>query len=148
LAILEQTSLDLIQITSKAYEIGEMIHSSREVAEYLYWKQKVDESEEVRELTRLFAKKKELFAECERFGHFHPDYHKALDQVKEVEAQMNQIEAVQRFKEAEDRLDELLYDVSQTIAYSVSDKIKVPSNNPLPTDGGCASGGSCNGGCG
>jgi cell fate (sporulation/competence/biofilm development) regulator YlbF (YheA/YmcA/DUF963 family) len=146
-AILEKT-LDLVQITSRAFEIGEMINSSREVAEYLYWKQAVDESKEVRELAKLFAKKKELFEECERFGHFHPDYHRAMDQVKEVEDQLSKVEAVRRFKEAEDRLDQLLYDVSQTIAHAVSDKIKVPSNNPLPTEGGCASGGSCNGGCG
>jgi cell fate (sporulation/competence/biofilm development) regulator YlbF (YheA/YmcA/DUF963 family) len=148
LAIQEKASMDLVQLTTRAFEIGDMINSSREVADYLYWKRAVDESSEVHELAKVFNRRKEQFAECERFGHYHPDYHKALDQVREAEARLNEVEAVRQFKEAENKLDELLYDVSRTIAHAVSEQIKVPSNNPLPTDGGCASGGSCNGGCG
>jgi cell fate (sporulation/competence/biofilm development) regulator YlbF (YheA/YmcA/DUF963 family) len=90
---------------------------------------------------------KEKFADCERFGHFHPDYHAALDEVKKVEEQLNAFELVQQFKQAEDTLDLILYDVSKTIAEAVSPSIKVPSNNLLP-DVGCGSGGACSGRCG
>ena len=98
----------------------------------------------MKELIRKLNVKKEAFAECERFGHFHPEYHKALDAVKAVEYELDEIEAVSRFKAIENQLDELLYEVSELIARSVSDSIKVPSNNPLPHSGGCGSGGSCN----
>jgi cell fate (sporulation/competence/biofilm development) regulator YlbF (YheA/YmcA/DUF963 family) len=63
--------------------------------------------------------------------------------VNEVQKRLEQIEAVRRFKEAEERLDDLLYTISTTIAHAVSDTIKVPSNNPLPGAGSCGSGGSC-----
>lgn len=148
MAVMESKTLDMAQLLLKAYELGDMINGSRDVESYLHWKDEVERSDEVKGLKSLFARKKEAFAECERFGHFHPDYHAALDQVKEVEARLNAIEAVGRFKEAENGLDELLYQVSEMIARSVSETIKVPSNNPLPTAGGCASGGSCSGGCG
>jgi len=46
----------------------------------------------------------------------------------------------------EQRLDDMLYDISKLIAHSVSETIKVPSNDPNPKGGGCGGGGSC--GCG
>lgn len=103
-------------------------------------------------MVRQFDKKKELFEECQRFGHFHPDYHAALGQVQEIQNQLDSLESVRRFKLAEERLDNLLYSISQTIAHSVSDTIKVPSNDPLTSGGSCSTGscstgGSCSGGC-
>jgi len=143
----ETDALDMSAVLMQAYDMGDMINSSAEVADYLYWKALVESSAEVREMQREFAKQKERFAECERFGHYHPNYHEALEAVQAVQDRLDQIEAVRRFKEAERQLDDLLYTVSATIAHAVSDSIKVPSNNPLPSSGkGCGSGGSC--GCG
>jgi cell fate (sporulation/competence/biofilm development) regulator YlbF (YheA/YmcA/DUF963 family) len=148
MSIMEADTLDMSAILMHAYDMGDMIKSSTEVADYLYWKAAVESSAEVKQLQTLFAKKKELFEECERFGHYHPSYHEAMAAVQEVQDQLDRIEAVSRFKQAEQRLDDLLFSVSTTIAYAVSDSIKVPSNNPLPTSGGCSSGGSCSGKCG
>lgn len=139
-------SLDELQLLMASYELGDMISQSVEVAEYMRWKQVVDSSPEIQEQVRELAKKKELFAECERFGHFHPEYHRALDEVKAAEKDLEQFEAVRQYKEAEQQLDELLYDLSKLIAHSVSESILVPSNNPLHKSGGCGSGGTC--GCG
>ncbi len=148
MSIMEAEALDMSAVLMHAYDVGDMIKSSAEVADYLYWKAEVEKSREVQELQRIFAKKKENFEECERFGHYHPNYHEALAQVNEVQAKLEQVEVVRRFKEAEEQLDDLLYTISSTIAHAVSESIKVPSNNPLPTDGGCSSGGSCSGKCG
>jgi len=140
---IEMDTLDMSAVLMQAYDMGDMINSSAEVADYLYWKSVVDSSEEVRQMKAVFARKKELFEECERFGHYHPSYHEAMDAVKTAQAELDKIEEVKRFKEAEDRLDDLLFTISTTIAHAVSDSIKVPSNNPLPTGKGCGSGGSC-----
>lgn len=139
----EMTGLDISQVMLMAYELGDMINHSREAAEYLHWKKVVESSADIQEVVRLLARKKEAFADCERFGHFHPDYHRALDEVKEVEQQLDQFEAVRQYKKAEQELDDLLYEMSRTIAHAVSESIKVPSNNPLPVQGGCGSGGPC-----
>ncbi|WP_442951514.1 YlbF family regulator [Paenibacillus sp. GYB004] len=142
----ETQSLDMAQVLLQAYEVGDMINSSAEVADYLYWKNAVDGDPEVKSAMQAFAKAKETFEDCQRFGHYHPDYHAALNAANLAQERLDAIESVRHFKEAEARLDELLLHVSETIAYSVSDTIKVPSNNPLPSKGGC--GGNCNGGCG
>jgi cell fate (sporulation/competence/biofilm development) regulator YlbF (YheA/YmcA/DUF963 family) len=151
-AITEAQTLDMSAILMQAYDLGDMIKVSAETADYLYWKQRKDNDPQVAELVKLLFKKKDLFEECQRFGHFHPDYHAALEQVQAIQDQLDGLEAVKRFKEAEQRLDNLLYNISQTIAHSVSETIKVPSNDPLAggscSTGSCSTGGSCSGGCG
>ncbi|MCC2683185.1 MAG: hypothetical protein K0R75_84 [Paenibacillaceae bacterium] len=139
-AVMTTESLDLSDLLLHAYDIGDSIISSSDVQEYLYWKQAAENDEQVISLSKLLAKKKELWDECQRFGRFHPDYHAAKEAAEHVQQQMDELEVVRRFKLAEQRLDELLYTVSETIAYSVSETIKVPSNNPLPSSG-C--GGNC-----
>jgi cell fate (sporulation/competence/biofilm development) regulator YlbF (YheA/YmcA/DUF963 family) len=143
----ELQSLDMTTILLETYEMADMIKNSVEVADYLYWKQIVEQDEEVQKRIRLFQQKKELFEETQRFGHFHPDYHAAQADIEKAQSYLDELERVQRFKSAEEALDEMLHTVSTTIAHAVSENIKVPSNNPLPTDGGCGSGGSCSGKC-
>ncbi|WP_223869659.1 YlbF family regulator [Paenibacillus sabuli] len=133
-----------------AYELGDMINGSAEVADYLYWKAVVDRDDEVRALIKRFDKAKELYAECERFGRFHPDFNDAKDKVKAIERELDDMECVSRFKAAEREVDQLLFTVSQSIAGAVSETIKVPGNEPAG-GGGCGAGGSCScgsGGCG
>jgi cell fate (sporulation/competence/biofilm development) regulator YlbF (YheA/YmcA/DUF963 family) len=147
LSIMEARALDMSTLITQAYEIGDLINSSTEVAEYLYWKQEVEQSQEVQKTVKKLERKKELYEECQRFGHFHPDYHAAMEEVKKVEEELEQFTCVKQYKLAEEQLDDLLYSVSSTIANSVSDSIKVPSNKLLPSSGGCSTGGSCSGKC-
>ncbi len=143
----ELQSLDMTAILLETYEIAEMIKQSVEVADYMYWKQIVEQEDEVQRRIRFFQQKKERFEETKRFGHYHPDYHEAQAEVEKAQAYLDELEMVVKFKQAEEALDEMLHSISTTIAHAVSDQIKVPSNNPLPTDGGCGSGGSCSGKC-
>ena len=145
MSVSELRTVDMAEMLTNAYELGDMINHSVCVSDYLYWKRFVDEDKSIQEYKRKLASKMELFQETERFGHFHPNYHEAKDQVAEVERELEQFEAVQRFKQAEKELDNMLQEMSEMIAYSVSESIKVPSNDPNPK-GGCGSGGAC--GCG
>lgn len=143
------SSLDMASLLLAAYELGDLINQSAEVAEYSYWKQAVSEDDEAKRLQALFLKAKEQFADCERFGRFHPDFHEARSKVKQAEAALARIESVRRFKLAEQAVDDMLHEVARRIAESVSDNIKVPGNEK--GGGGCGSGGSCgcgSGGCG
>lgn len=143
---------DMALLLSHAFELGDSLKQSAFAAEYVYWKQQVHQDVEVQSLTKQFAKAKEKFTECERFGRFHPDYNAALDEVYAMQGRLDQVESVRRFKEAESMMDELLNDISRTLAYAVSETIKVPDNNPNPKASGCGNGGSCScssgGGCG
>ncbi|AWB45178.1 regulator [Paenibacillus sp. CAA11] len=145
MSVSELKTVDMAQMLIYAYELGDMINQSVCVAEYLYWKRLINQDEAIQALIKKLESKKELFEETQRFGHFHPDYHAAKDKVAEVEKELEQHEAVRRFKIAEQELDELLHQMSEMIAYSVSSSIKVPGNE-THGKGGCASGGKC--GCG
>ncbi len=142
---------DLASLVSRAYELGDCIKHSAFAADYVYWKDQVHRDEEAQRLAKQFAKAKEKFAECERFGRFHPDYNAALEEVYEAQAKLDALESVSKYKAAEASLDELLHDISRTLAYAVSLSIKVPDNDPNPKGSGCGGGGSCScgsGGCG
>ncbi|WP_126429649.1 YlbF family regulator [Brevibacillus marinus] len=141
-------TLDMTLMIDEAYTLAQMINDSREVAEYLAAKQRMEQDAEAQRLRRLFAQKKEQYEEVQRFGKYHPDFARVSEELRETKRALDQLESVRAFKKAEERLDEMLYEVSRTIADAVSPAIKVPSNNPFleALSGGCGSGGSC--GCG
>lgn len=143
MSVAELNTVDMAEVLTYAYELGDMINRSSEVTDYLYWKDKVEKDPDVQAMVKELQRKKELFDETQRFGHFHPNYHAAKDEVSEVERRLESFEAVSRFKAAEKSLDDLLHSMSETIAFSVSETIKVPSNDPNPKGGGCGSGGAC-----
>ncbi|SET47274.1 YlbF family regulator [Paenibacillus sp. NFR01] len=143
MSVAEMNTVDMAEVLTYAYELGDMINQSAEVSDYLYWKGRVDANPEIQAKIKKLQSKKDLFEETQRFGHFHPNYHAAKAEVEAVEKELEQFEEVARFKQAENRLDDILHSMSELIAYSVSDSIKVPSNDPNPKGGGCGSGGSC-----
>ncbi|BCG58957.1 hypothetical protein PUR_23820 [Paenibacillus sp. URB8-2] len=142
MSVAEYNTVDMAEVLTNAYELGDMINQSAEVTDYLYWKDRIAANPEIQSMIRKLESKKELFEETQRFGHFHPNYHSAKDEVAKVEAEMEKFEEVARFKLAEKALDDMLHSMSEMIAFSVSDSIKVPGNDPLPK-GGCGSGGKC-----
>lgn len=145
MSVIGKNTVDMAEVLTYAYELGDMINQSSAVSEYLYWKQRVEADADIQAMVKKLDAQKELFRETERFGHFHPNYHEAKDRVAEVEKELERFEAVRRFKAAESELDDILHQMSEMIAFAVSDTIKVPSNDPNPI-GGCGSGGKC--GCG
>ncbi|MCL6459907.1 MAG: YlbF family regulator [Gorillibacterium sp.] len=142
--------MDMAAIYEQAYELGDSINSSVEAADYLYWRNRMDADLEVRGLVQIFLRKKELFEESMRFGHFHPNYHQAMDEAEQARLVMEQNVVIRSFKDAENKLDDLLRLVAETIARSVSESIKVSGNESAGncSSGGCSSGGSCGGSCG
>ncbi|MFD1176159.1 YlbF family regulator [Paenibacillus puldeungensis] len=142
MSVIEKNTVDMAEVLTYAYELGDMINKSSAVSEYLYWKQRVEQDADIRALVKKLDAQKELFRETERFGHFHPNYHEAKDRVAAVEKELEQFEAVRKFKAAETELDDILHEMSEMIAFAVSDSIKVPGNDPFPK-GGCGSGGKC-----
>lgn len=141
MSVSEIKTVDMAQMLTYAYELGDMINDSVCVSDYLYWKQMIGQDENIQAYIRKLDKAKELFEETQRFGHFHPNYHAAKDKVAEIELELERFEPVRRFKQAEKELDGILYQMSEMIAYSVSPTIKVPGNETGVK--GCGGGGSC-----
>lgn len=145
-------ALDTTELLGRAYELGDLINSSAEMADYLYWKGRMSGDSAADAAIRGFLRKKEQFEECMRFGHFHPSYHKALEEAEQARKELDAVDSIRSFKRAEAELDDLLHTVAEVIAHSVSDTVKVPRDGEGEggscASGGCASGGSCSGNCG
>ncbi|MEO3947553.1 YlbF family regulator [Gorillibacterium sp. CAU 1737] len=144
--------LDRSDLLVRAYELGDMINSSAEMADYLYWKEQMGRDDRAHQAIQAFQRKKDLFEECTRFGHFHPNYHEALTEAEKAREELDAVESIRSFRRAESELDELLYAVAELVARSVSESVKVPKNGEDAgggcSSGGCSSGGSCSGNCG
>lgn len=123
-------SLDMLEILQEAYDISDTINNSELVSRYLEKKRIMERDESAQKLIREFQKKKELFEEAKRFGHFHPDYHKAKREARLFKREMEKHPVIGAYLKAEHELDELLFHVSKTIAHAVSPTIKIPSNDP------------------
>ncbi|GAA0382570.1 YlbF family regulator [Bacillus horti] len=145
-------SLELSHYMDEAYQLGELIIDSDVMREYTDSRTELNADPEAQLLIRQFVKKKEDFEEVERFGKYHPDYDAVKKSMREMKRTLDQNELVVRFKKAEKELEKLLNEISQLIAFSVSEQIKVPTGNPFWDQGGCGGAGcgsgGCSGGCG
>lgn len=139
-------TLDMSAILLKAYELADMIVQSAELQEFLRSRARLQADPTAQKLTREFAQKKEEFAEVERYGWWHPDYRQKDAELQELKRKLDELDVVQSYLQAEDRVDKMLYHVSRTIARSVTHTIKVPLTADDVKSGGC--GGCGSGGCG
>lgn len=121
-------SIDMAEIILEAYQLVDEIKQSPEVQEYLARKREMEESPEASKLIAEFQRVKELYEETRRFGIFHPDYHQVREKVKTIQKNMLEQKEIQAFKQAETKLDVMLYEISKMIAKAISPSIKVPHN--------------------
>ncbi|WP_047152152.1 YlbF family regulator [Aneurinibacillus tyrosinisolvens] len=138
------------EVLERAHRIGELLVQSDEMKRYLLSRKSMETDPKANEKIETFNKMKEKYEDVQRFGKYHPDYNSITREIRQEKRDMDKVQTIAAFKKAENDLDELLYRVSRTIADSVSQSIKVPSNNPLyEMGGGCGSGGcGTGGGCG
>lgn len=122
-------TLDMPTILLEAYRLADEINESHEVKEYLNAKQKLDHDLEAQELLQEFYKAKGRFEEARRFGRFHPDYQKTKEQAYDLIQKVYEYPSVHAYLKTEKQLDQLLHQVSLTIARSVSESVKVPGSN-------------------
>lgn len=116
------------EILLDAYRLADQINTSDEVKRYLKLQNELRQSSEAQKLIKQFQKAKELYEETQRFGIFHPDYREAKEKVSAAYQKLKSHPLIGAFLEVEDQLDQLLYQVSVTIAHAVSKSVKVPTN--------------------
>ncbi|MEO4053643.1 YlbF family regulator [Solibacillus sp. CAU 1738] len=97
-----------------------------------------------------FGRLKEQYEDVQRFGKYHPDYHKVMKEIRMQKRALDLNDRVATLKLAENDFQDLLDEVSLLIGRSVSEAVKVPVSNPFftsgsscSTGGGCGSGGGC-----
>ncbi|MBA2174292.1 YlbF family regulator [Halobacillus locisalis] len=140
-------TMEIVDLLDHSEAIGDMVMNSETMQEYNQAKFALENDKEAQRLIKQFADMKEHYEDVQRFGRYHPDYNTIMKKVRAVKREMDMHEKVATFKKAEREVQKLLDEISQSVAFSVSDQIKVPKNGMALTDsgcsGGCGSGGSC-----
>ncbi|WP_138415049.1 YlbF family regulator [Aquibacillus sediminis] len=140
-------TLEIVDVLDKSEHIGQMILTSETMEEYQKAKQALELDKEAQKRIAVFQQTKDQYEEVQRFGRYHPDYSKIMKDIRATKREMDMNETVAAFKVAERNLQNLLDKVSEIVAYSVSEQIKVPKDGAILTDGGCGCG-SGSSGCG
>ena len=136
---------EVVDLIDGSEYIGQMILKSDVMFNYIEAKNTLANDTESQSLITAFHDEKEKYEEVQRFGRYHPDYSDVMKTIRTTKREMDMNEKVAAFKIAERNLQALLDEVSERIAYSVSEQVKVPREGALLTDSGCGcgSGGSC-----
>lgn len=128
------------EIILNAYELADMIKESYEVEQYLQDKQTIEKDPEIIQLKKKLKQKKELYEETQRFGNYHPSFYETRDNVKKTLEDINKNPKVKKFREAEDKLNQLLYDISGKLAESISKSIMVVKDDNIIKEDYCLTG--------
>lgn len=141
-------TLEIVNVLDHSEKIGEMILRSDVMKEYIDARDALDRDETAQSLIKAFNDIKIHYDDLQRFGRYHPDYNEMMRKIRATKRDMDLNEKVARFKVCERKLQSFLDDISEIIARSVSENIKVPRDGAALTDvgcsgSGCGSGGTC-----
>lgn len=138
-------SMEYVSILDFTDELGQMVLHSDIMEDYHQKKLTLEQDEEAQRLIKAFLNIKDHYDDIQRFGKYHPDYQSIMKDVRQTKRAMDMHDTVAEFKIAERNLQNLLDEISEYIAGSVSLEIKVPKEGAALSDSGCGcgSGGSC-----
>ncbi|QKY71590.1 YlbF family regulator [Lentibacillus sp. CBA3610] len=136
-------TLEYADILDHSELVSEMVLKSDVMESYQEARNALNEDAEAQKLIKAFNDIKEQHEEVQRFGRYHPDYNVIMKKVRSTKREMDMHEKVAAFKVAERNLQQMLDDISEYIAFSVSDEIKAPRDGAALTDTGCGHGGKC-----
>ncbi|ARK31123.1 hypothetical protein BkAM31D_15410 [Halalkalibacter krulwichiae] len=141
------TTISAFELVEHANGLGQAVLQSETYLTYKEAKKELQGDDLAQARIQNFNSMKEQYEEVQRFGKYHPDYDKVSSQIRQVKREVDLTPSVIAFKKAERELESLLNEISQLIARSVSETIKVPTGNPffdnMSCSGGCSSGGGC-----
>ncbi|MFD1360229.1 YlbF family regulator [Lentibacillus salinarum] len=136
-------TIEYADILDHSELVSGMVLKSDVMEAYQDARKALNEDREAQQLIKAFNDIKEQYEEVQRFGRYHPDFNDIMKKVRSAKREMDMHEKVAAFKVAERNLQTMLDDISEYIAYSVSDGIKAPKDGAALTDTGCGHGGSC-----
>lgn len=142
-------TMEYVDVLDHAERLSKMILQSDVMQDYINARETLHADAEAQARISAFIDIKSHYEDVQRFGRYHPDYNEIMKNVRAVKRKMDMHASVATYKIAERNLQQLLDDISELLAHSVSKQIMVPKDGALLTDSGCSSGGCGSGGsCG
>src|SRR5699024_7847757 len=138
-------TLEYVDILERSELLGDMIQQSDVMKEYTKARKALYRDAESVKLINAFNDMKSHYEDVQRFGRYHQDYREIMKKVRMAKREMDMNDKVAQYKIAERNLQKMLDEISEYIASSASDQIKVPKDGAALMDSGCGcgSGGSC-----
>ncbi|HLR62231.1 MAG TPA: YlbF family regulator [Lentibacillus sp.] len=136
-------TIEYADILDHSEILSDMVLKSDVMESYEDARKALNEDPEAQQLIKAFNDIKEQYDEVQRFGRYHPDYNEIMKKVRSSKRKVDMNEKVAAFKVAERNLQKMLDEISEYIAFSVSDDIKAPKDGAALTDHGCGHGGGC-----
>lgn len=140
-------NIEVIEFLEQAEKLGQMIKRSEEYEAYQIEKDLLYKDEGAAQLIHNFVAMKDDYEDVQRFGRYHPDYTKIMKEIRGTKRELDMHDRVAIFRQKETALQGLLDDVSEIVAFSISENIKAPREGLALKDHGsgcgCGSGGSC-----
>lgn len=137
-----------VKLLDQSEHLAEIVKQSTVMQDYERAYIELQEDEVAQELIKDFNNMKSDYEDIQRFGTYHPDYREIMRKVRRAKRKMDMNDKVASFKIAERHLQNLLDDISELIAHSVSEEIKVPKDAVFLSDSGCGTGCGTGGSCG
>ncbi|KGX84072.1 YlbF/YmcA family competence regulator [Pontibacillus marinus] len=137
---------ETVEILDRCENLGQIVLQSDVYEQYIQAKEELEKDREAQRLIKGFQDTKDHYEDVQRFGRYHPDYNTIMKDVREKKREMDMHDRVATYKIAERNLQKLLDEISQIVAFSISEQIKVPKDGMLFQDSGgcgCGSGGGC-----
>ncbi len=137
---------ETVEILDRCENLGQIVLQSDVYEQYIQAKDELEKDREAQRLIKDFQDTKDHYEDVQRFGRYHPDYNTIMKDVREKKREMDMHDRVATYKIAERNLQKLLDEISQIVAFSISEQIKVPKDGMLFQDSGgcgCGSGGGC-----
>ena len=135
-------------ILDEVDELSAMILTSQAAQNLRQATMAVYEDAELSAKIKAFQRLKDQYEDVQRFGKYHPDYHKIMKDIRTEKRQLDMNDKIAKLKIAENDYQDLLDEISLIIGHSVSEAVKVPVSNPFFATGsscgtGCGTGGGC-----
>lgn len=136
---------NLFQLEDKSLELIQQIKQSQAFQKYLNSKKEMEICPEVATIKQEFVSKKDKFEQIEGYGELAPDYKEQRRALRKAKRQLDLHSKVAEFRFAETDLQNLLDEVGQQIAGTISAEIKVDAGNPFFETGKAGCKGNCHG---
>ncbi len=124
------------EVLTLAYELVDEIKSSDTYLAFKRVDRLVRESTEVQELSKTFKEAEEKYNDAKKYGKHHPDLKKRQKAFREAKKSLYEHPLVKKHKETERALQTMLDEIGDTLAKSVSTRLKYEATSGISLIGG------------
>lgn len=119
------------QLEDQNQQLIQCIVTSQSYKNYLQTKKVMDACQDVAKLKNAFQQEKEKFEQIAAYGEYAPDYRQQQRKVRLSKRALDLNEKVASYRLAETDFQQLLDEIGQRLAQTISLEIKVDAGNPF-----------------